>query len=407
MTNEIPQGIKGITDRQKRPPRIGKVRLGVLMPNRDPKRAPVPRATDHFVFDDDFKPAALAALGAEPKVIEVVFPSNDLQAVAANNYKFYGSRGLKCVGNGVEARALVKVSEMEAWNTQRADGQSGELRREAPPEAVWLSGRDDSASDRQIIPCFGMGTDGEGACPMYDRPQGCRPVMHLQFLIPSMPGFGVWQCDTGSEMSILSILGFLEHLASLTGGQIAAIPLNLSLVAKDVTPDGHKKTVYILELSFGGTMGELHGLRDGGLMNAILPPPAEADRPSLELTAGEAPEEFEQQDPTVHEDGEADLAHSDTIGLPPEGFENAQDFFQWCWNHLEVTSAQALERLELGDFAALRDRFDGDITAAGAELLRRVQGDRVMARFDDAPRLGDEKVRPSDKGAEQSTLSTE
>ena len=90
--------IKGITDRERGLPRIGKIHLGV----KDEKKG-YPKATNHFVFPADHPQFQdlVDTFGAEPTVLRVVFPVNEEERIASQYYRCYSrSRGLICKGDG-------------------------------------------------------------------------------------------------------------------------------------------------------------------------------------------------------------------------------------------------------------------------------------------------------------------
>jgi len=77
----------------------------------------------------------------------------------------------------------------------------------------------------------------------------CRPVGTLQFLLYRVPGVGVWQIDTSSYHSIVNINSAVDFIKGLTGGRIAMIPLKLVVRPKEVTVEGRKKVIYVLDLA--------------------------------------------------------------------------------------------------------------------------------------------------------------
>jgi len=66
--------------------------------------------------------------------------------------------------------------------------------------------------------------------------------MNLRFILPEVPGLGIWQIDTGSKNSILNI----NSCALMIGkafGRITTIPLLLTIEPMDVTnPRNRKET---------------------------------------------------------------------------------------------------------------------------------------------------------------------
>jgi hypothetical protein len=72
---------------------------------------------------------------------------------------------------------------------------------------------------------------------------------------------GVWKLRTTSINTCQGIASSLTLLSGLTGGQIAGIPLMLTLRPKAaVTPGGQSTTVYVVGLEYRGTIEELRQL---------------------------------------------------------------------------------------------------------------------------------------------------
>ncbi|GAJ02958.1 unnamed protein product, partial [marine sediment metagenome] len=80
-------------------------------------------------------------------------------------------------------------------------------------------------------------------CEQYLEKQ-CRRVMNLLFLLPDVPGIGVWQLDTTSFYSIVNINSCADLIRRICG-RISFIPLTLSLEPLEVSPPGiTKKTIH-------------------------------------------------------------------------------------------------------------------------------------------------------------------
>ena len=114
-------------------------------------------------------------------------------------------------------------------------------------------------------------------CPWYEK-KHCRHVMNLQFIIPQLISEGIFQIDTSSYHSIINFNSSWEYVRALTGGKISMIPLILRLVPKEVSPDGKKKIVHVLELKLAQRMGlaDLQALAEGQAPRAELPPADES-----------------------------------------------------------------------------------------------------------------------------------
>lgn len=200
------KGLSGI----RRFPRVGKIRLGERAASE--RGSEYPRAAGHFVVKEDYATSAEAAAafrevyGERPDTIDIMFPCNDPERFFPQWYKSYrASVGLWCKGDGENA-------------IRRVEG--GEL---------------------LDIDCLGR------ACPYYEAGE-CREVANLMVLLPKVRANGVWQIDTSSFHSIVRINSSIELLRAETGGWVAMIPLKLRLVPIEVSPDGRKKIVRVLDL---------------------------------------------------------------------------------------------------------------------------------------------------------------
>ena len=217
--------IKDLSD-SIRLPRLGKIKLGT----KDPKRG-FPRKSDHFVLPTDHSDykKLVELYGEKPKELPVLIPVEDEETWATQYYKSYTQTyGLVCKGDGETAMRMVSV-------------ETGELPDAKKSGAVRLQER----------PCAGKD------CPDYQNKK-CHEVMNLRFILPEVPGLGVWQIDTGSKNSILNI-NSCAKLIKRAFGRISMIPLKLTFEPIEVNiPDtGKKQTVYVLNLRSTVTFAQL------------------------------------------------------------------------------------------------------------------------------------------------------
>lgn len=222
--------IKGVSD-IRRLPRLGKIRLGVKEESLRTGN-PYPRAVDYFVCPEPVQ----AVYGPQPRELHVMFPVDDVEVVFPQWYMCYGqASGLKCKGDGGTA-----------WRI----GEGGELVEvECCPEE----------------------------CEDYQR-QHCRRLGRLQFMLPKVPGVGVWQIDTTSFHSIVQINSGLELIRAVAG-RIALVPLVLYLEPREVQPNGKKKVVHVMNIRFEGTLEDLMRYRRKPDARFLLAPPPDDDRP--------------------------------------------------------------------------------------------------------------------------------
>jgi len=216
--------IKDLTD-SVRLPRLGKIHLGIRHPEKG-----YPMKTDYFVFDKDHPvtPEAHRIFGTEPRLLRIYIPSEDDNVWCAQYYQSYDmTHGLVCRGDGDKALMMV-------------DNKTEEL---AGPKSEQVSLVD--------IPCPGK------ECKHYQAKK-CHERMSLRFLIPELPGLGVWQIDTGSINSILNVNSSASLIRSAFK-RISLIPLELTLEPCQVNnPEtGKKQTVYVLNLRTNVTIVQL------------------------------------------------------------------------------------------------------------------------------------------------------
>jgi hypothetical protein len=234
--------IKGLTE-QRRMPRLGKIRTGVKVPNKN-SAGEHPEAVDYFVLPDEI----VTTFGDKPKSLPIMFPVEDETKFASQYYKCYSSfRGMVCKGDGETCWRLIDISTGD------------------------FAHRETTETTRRELPCTGRD------CPMYQQKK-CKEVMNLQFLIPSVPGLGVWQLDTGSYHSIVAVNSAIDLIRSVCG-RIAMIPLKLTIEPKEVAPDGKKKTVNILQIRNDITLSEIQRLGALPGSQVLIPPPDEDETP--------------------------------------------------------------------------------------------------------------------------------
>ncbi len=203
-----------------RPDRLGKIRLGMKVPSeKDPSKS-YPRATPYFVVP----PEVAQLYGEKPtEICPVWLPSDNLDDFISHHYEYWTqTNSLVCRGDGVKA-----MSKLDSETGAFADRTTTNwVRRE-------------------------MSCDGE-ECDCY-RQKKCRAMMHFDFLLPDVPGIGVWTLTTGSWNGARNILSSIKALQTMCRmfehGHIAGIPLTLALAPQEVTPPGAaKKKIYVVHL---------------------------------------------------------------------------------------------------------------------------------------------------------------
>ena len=211
--------IKGLSE-QLRMPRIGKIHLGVKVTNA--KGVEYPSATDYFVCPE----AVTKVYGEQPKELPVMIPVEDEEYWASQYYRRYSqTRGLICKGDGENCMRMVDTSTGD------------------------FAGKDTKGVAWKDAVCEGK------ECPHYKDNQ-CSEMMCLQFMLPEVPGVGIWQIDTGSINSIRNINSATALIRSLCG-RIKMIPLLLVLEKQEVTAEGKKKNVHVMNLRQRETLMQL------------------------------------------------------------------------------------------------------------------------------------------------------
>ena len=255
--------IKGLSE-QRRMPRLGKFHLGIKVEKKDDKGNVVstyPKAVDHFVPPDEL----LTTLGTDCKSLDIMFPVEDSEKFAPQYYKCYSSyRGLVCKGDGEKCIRMV-------------DTANGDFAH-----------RDTKAVAMAEMTCEGRD------CPVYQQKK-CKEVMNLQFFLPNIPGLGVYQLDTGSYHSIVTVNSALDLVKSVCG-RVSMIPLKLTVEPKEVTVDGKKKNVHVLNIRCNATLAEIQRVAALPGNQVTLPPPDEERPAGLVGTIEEGPLEEEPEE---------------------------------------------------------------------------------------------------------------
>ena len=239
--------IEGLSD-IVRIPRLGKIHLGVKVKSKDKKDVQYPKATDYFVVPDEVK----AVYGEKPTELQIMFPVDDPELFAQQWLRAYSmTQGLICIGNGVDARRKMDVA-------------TGAIADHETKQWEW---REMSCDPQE--------------CQEYQTKR-CRRVMNLQFLLPEVPGLGVYQIDTSSFYSIVNINSMIKMLQGMLG-RCSMIPLTLTLGPIDVCPPGQtKKTVHIMHIKKDIKLSQLAHIAQLPPAKVLIPE-AETDEPPEDL----------------------------------------------------------------------------------------------------------------------------
>lgn len=317
--------IKGLSDRICLP-RLGKIRLGIKV---EGDRNPYPQAVDYFVCPDAVK----SVYGDKPRELNIIFPTEDASCWASQFYRCYSRAGvLICKGDGERAAVLA--------------GEEGGAPVARNPRNIML----------KEVECH------PEHCPEYGH--GCRRVMNLQFLLPCIPGLGVWQLDTSSYRSIMNINSGIKLITAVCG-RISMIPLILRLVPQEAWPHGFKKIVYVLSLDIPGKLADMLKYARLPLCRAILPTPdAEAPQdlfPSVILEKGESSEGPRAGGMCtlgfLHASA-APAAARESRNPDGPGFGSLGDLFTACYKHYGLSSYQVIKELGLSCKEEIADLDD-------------------------------------------------
>lgn len=236
--------IKGLSE-QKRLPRLGKIHLGIKKTNK--QGVEYPSATNYFVCPTEVQ----AVYGEQPQRLDIFIPVEDDELWASQYYRQYSrTRGLVCKGDGVTCRRMIDIVTGSTANRDSS-------------EILW--------KDR--LPCTGR------ECPDYQA-QKCKEVMNLQFILPKVPGIGIWQIDTGSINSIRNINNMAAMIRA-TCDRISWLPLVLTIEPTEVTnpDDGKKKMVHCLNMRYEGNLGTLLVAGGKAKNELLITTPAEDEAP--------------------------------------------------------------------------------------------------------------------------------
>jgi len=247
--------IKGISDVDQLP-RIGKIRLGV----KDKEKG-FPIKTDYFVFDptdkdviEEFK----KIYGDKPKALDILFATDDPESNFPQFMKRYTYGTLVCKGDG------------EVGQEKQFD-------------------KDKKQIGVKEVKCEGCA---------YAKSGKCKPLASLMFLLPRIPGIGVFQLDTTSRNSIIGVNAGMKLVKTLYK-RISGVPLRLLLSPKTVSPDGRAKIIYVISLSIEGTL-------EKALKNGTYAPALEAPKVAILPVPDEeeAADHFPEEEETVEEHDE-------------------------------------------------------------------------------------------------------
>ena len=236
--------IEGVSD-LVRIPRLGKIHLGIKVKSDKDKKVEYPKATDYFVVPDEVE----AIYGGKPTELQIMFPVEEPELFAQQWLRAYSqTQGLVCIGTGLEAHGKVDVA-------------TGAMADHETKQWEW---RDLNCDPQE--------------CQKYQTKR-CRRVLNLQFLLPEVPGLGVYQIDTSSFYSIVNINSMIKMLKGMLG-RCSLVPLTLVLGPIVVSPPGiTQKTVHVMHIKKDIRLAELAHIAQLPLGKILIPEADTADPP--------------------------------------------------------------------------------------------------------------------------------
>ncbi|MFA5153373.1 MAG: hypothetical protein WC554_12490, partial [Clostridia bacterium] len=274
----------------RRLPRLGHIRLGIKATAASGQE--YPKEVDYFILDPktpdpDWNDALVKKFaelyGPKPKAIKIMFPPADPQIFFPQFYKRYGATTLvKCKGDGEVATT---APEFAAGLEQIGEDERGFIQVKClGPECPYQKGKNEFAKNKE---CSRMGL--------------------LQVILPELPGFGIWQINTGSYNSIVNMNSAIEWLESLCG-RFAMIPITLMRVPTDIQYEGKRGKHWILQVDQQRfSIGDLQKIALTPAEKIALPAPDETKDTLFFLEGGKRPDEPEDAQTAgqgAHEGGE-------------------------------------------------------------------------------------------------------
>ena len=262
--------VEGISS-VRRLPRLGIVRLGEKAETAGGKE--YPKKLDHFNLKD--APGVAEVFGAKPKVLEIMLPHEDPEVFFPQWRKAYGkSSGLFCKGDGkIASRVRFGVSDGKPRFEGDKDFKPAGYAFDPDGEKFIKSqGLKVEVGARFDLPCLGA------ECPL-TKAKTCKPLGQLMFLLPKVPGVGIFQISTGSFNSLVDVNSYVEIVRGIAG-RVSMIPLTLSLVPKKVTVNGKSTGIFHLKLEYKGKMADLAKYRDVKYLSADILPQIEHETPA-------------------------------------------------------------------------------------------------------------------------------
>jgi len=209
----------------------GKIKIGQkgrFVQSRSGKKFQLPEKLDHFIVTGMLRNSETnnferdeqlhKSIGETPTEIPIRLLYNDIELNFQTRYSCYRGTTLLCYGDGVKAFPL---------------------RQEKRVQTTCPCGHQD---------------------PKYTGPDKCKINGTLSCIIDGAEIVGgVWKLRTTSYNSVIGILSSLALIKRISGGQLAGLPLMLTLQPKTVTNpvDAKLQTIYVIGIEFRGSVMQL------------------------------------------------------------------------------------------------------------------------------------------------------
>ena len=258
-----------LADLNPRLSEVGKIKIGGKGEERISKKGNTysqPVSYDHFKIGEALRgldgkvvidEETTKIIGDEAKKIDIILCYNDIESNFPHWYARYEGGKCICRGDGEYAQ----------------QGTNG---------------------DTKIVACNRL------TCKYY-KSKKCKPNGILNVILMDAPVVGgVHVFRTTSIYSIMNIVSSLQLIQTLTGGQLAGIPLQMTLTPKRVTPVGMSTahTIYVVNIEYPGTISELMNVtqrvvHDRQLIGTSMEEIEERGRKMIAETIEETPEEIQ------------------------------------------------------------------------------------------------------------------
>lgn len=237
-------GIQTIANRDSAPI-IGVIRLGIKVKTQSGSERP--DNAPHFVLHD--APQVEAVYGKNPQELDVIFPSDDLDAAVPTWLKWWRPGARDASGKAISGILRCK------GNGPAPDG--------APGEAQYFDKMDPKTGVVPTRPCLG------DKCPDWKDAKGnpqCKPNMQIFVYLPKVSPFGIFKISTTSWTSIKSFYDQLAWIKKLNNGAIRGICFKMVKAQKAFTSydaNGNRKdrSQWVVLLKPNENKLEIEGMR--------------------------------------------------------------------------------------------------------------------------------------------------